>query len=375
MKYTPRFISYAHEIIRQFDTAPKPVFKTKEPVTNYYYQGDAKRSHPRIQLYTIGPKDTYVYYKKLTKYQRNYASRLNKYESRVKSQALKNSTRSLMKSILKRSAWYSIPESLVINDWEWGQGVQIPVRSELDAHDIHPMTTMIQVALGNLESRDERDDIFLWNPTINSLDINYTIEASIEQVLSASQFSNTGALPLLEYYRRNRSYPLCVPLIGRERSPPFPIHKRRNIVYVSNFRHKVERKKKSQAVSSQVPCWGDNEEPAFENNDESIFEEYLKNFKVPEIPQEKDLGTDRNTDLDLGAIPGETVDAMSLAPSGNTEPAKPPPTTEKEHDRLFELLTVTERLDVGNVRDAGGSFGGVTCDSDDEPIDVDYLFE
>jgi hypothetical protein len=179
------------------------------------YTGPAKASDPRVQIFTLGEIDVVTFYKKLTTYQRKFSSRMKTSAVRIK--RLKDKE-GIQASILK-SPWHCIPDSLVAyQTWtDSGYGFSLEAESELLRYDPDPIMALLE---GNLHDEDK---IFTWNPTIPSYALGSSVHTTLWMYRMCSQFSNTGILPILEYFNRHEVYPMPKGLpYGRVRFKPEP---------------------------------------------------------------------------------------------------------------------------------------------------------
>jgi len=213
--YKEELISFAFAMVSNYIKKPKLEYKTPAEVSNHLYSGPAKKSDPRVQIFTLGTEDIISFYLKLTTFQRNYTKRKLNFSRQPIRKLL--SIIEIMRKKLMTKPWHCIPDRLVdYQTWtNTGYGFVLPAESELARHDNDPISSMLE---GDV---DERDSIFTWDPKIPSYAIDRQIQTSVRMYHNCSQFSNTGAIPILEYFYRNRIYPQTR-MIGRQREPPHP---------------------------------------------------------------------------------------------------------------------------------------------------------
>jgi hypothetical protein len=250
--YDMETIAFAYEVCKQFITPPRPLFKRKGFVNNFRYSGPARESDARIQIYTIGEEDLIEYYKKLTKFQRRYDTRLSKYESRVHQKALKKSLDAIFKDLLRRGPWYTIPDSVVEGESHMNE-LEVEPSSEFSTHSDDLISDLL------LEKEVVYDDlIFKWDPKIPLKGLKYRIHTSLSDLLMASQFSNSGFLPILEFNLRNKANPNISRVLGRLRFPAKPRERDKFFNDLSLY-IKKDRKKKyitRKDILSDEPQWG-----------------------------------------------------------------------------------------------------------------------
>jgi hypothetical protein len=175
------------------------------------YSGPAKKTDPRVQIFTLMNDDIISFYKKISTYNNKYSRRSE--TAKFVTVGKKRDLRSIQKKILSKNPWHCIPDSL-IGYQSWTQtGFEHPIRYECLRHDDSPIESLLN------DDIDERDAIFTWDPKIPWYAIDQKIDTSMWAYSQCSQFSNTGALPILEYFYRNHIYPVPI-MIGRRRDPP-----------------------------------------------------------------------------------------------------------------------------------------------------------
>jgi hypothetical protein len=213
----PRFrddmILHAYKACSRYYKAPKPEFKTQGYVNNHLYQGPAKHADPRVQMFSLVQDDILSFYKKLTSFQRNFKSRIE--NSNVKGKKAKFDLKKLQKQILSTSPYFAAPDSMIwYETWtNTGYGFTLTSDSELYRYDNDPIKAMLDGTL------NENDECFTWDCPIPPYALGYKIETSLWMYRRMSQFSNTGAMPILEYFWRKGVYPIPFSY-SRERDPP-----------------------------------------------------------------------------------------------------------------------------------------------------------
>jgi hypothetical protein len=207
-KFDIRLISYAVNLCKEYMTPPRPLFSKDGAVSNFRYFGPATKSSPKIQLYTLADEDLKVYYKKLTSFQRNYSKRIDKFSSRVKAKSLKNELVSIQKSLLSREPWYTIPKNLVEREDIWFDSLSLEYLNEYSNDDFDPVTQAI-IDLYSGKIIEDNYPQLRWDPNIPLEAMKYIVTCDYVHQFTASQFSNMGFLPILEYYLREESIPIC----------------------------------------------------------------------------------------------------------------------------------------------------------------------
>jgi hypothetical protein len=212
----PKFhyqVPIAYEVCRRYFSCPKPEYKTPGWVANHLYNGRAGAAPPQVQIFKLVQDDVLTFYKKLTSYQRNFARRIKTSQANAKS--ANRTFEQIQRSILRTNPWHCIPDSLVgYTSWTDTGAAYLPACQELMRHDNDPFDSMLRGEL------DERDNVFTWDPNIPSYAIDTTVQTSIWMYQNCSQFSNTGCIPIVEYFNRNRIYPNAKLGYGRIRHPP-----------------------------------------------------------------------------------------------------------------------------------------------------------
>jgi hypothetical protein len=205
-------IPFAYAVCKRRSGEPKPQYQTEATVFNHIYQGPAKKSDPRVQLLTLGREDVLTFYKKLTTYQRNFKRRME--TSGIRKISYKTLSE-IQRDILK-NPWHCIPESLIAyQTWSSSDICRVSADTELLRWDNDPISSLLQ---GNL---DEEDSVMTWDPLIPAFSRNYTLNTTLWNYRLCSQFSNSGILPILEYFYRNRVYPMPKSGVGRIRIAPY----------------------------------------------------------------------------------------------------------------------------------------------------------
>jgi hypothetical protein len=215
-------ICYAYDLCKRYNSTPKPQFKTPGFVINHVYQGLAKKTDPRVQLLALTDVDVRDFYKRLTTFQRKYSKRLE--NSSVYEKSRHHDVMRVMIDALK-NPWHAIPDSLVrYTTFTDTESFYLPVITELARYDEDPILSSLKGELS------EEDEVFTWDPIIWGDLQNLVIQTSLYMYRGCSRFSNTGAIPILEYFWRYKEYPQVKRFygdleIGRERDPPPPAKK------------------------------------------------------------------------------------------------------------------------------------------------------
>jgi len=205
-RYDEKLVKYAIQIFKEFVTPPRPMFSKPGIVNNYKYFGPAQKTDDRVQMYLLTEEDKFIYYKKLTSFQRNYSKRLKKFRKRVHKRDIEKPMNYFIKRFLSEEPWYAIPDSMVIEE-DWSVEVRITPESESYKDTNDHIDDLINFYKGLDEDKPELD--YKWNPPIPNEAFDYILETGLKSVLSCSQFSNSGFLPALEYYLTRRIYPVC----------------------------------------------------------------------------------------------------------------------------------------------------------------------
>jgi hypothetical protein len=272
----------------------------------------AKKSHPKIQIYTLSEEDLIIYYKKLTKFQRDYSSRISKYQSRVKSKSLKSNLDSIQKSLMSREPWYTIPKNLVISEENWEHSVEINYLSELSQTTDDPINDLLLIAKGYKSLDEVNLETLKWDPNIPTDVQDKILICDMVHLYTASQFSNCGVIPLLEYYSREEQIPITR-LLGRHRLPSMVTERLRLSSLLSRFYHKPRKKVKEITYEEDLFFeeeyveidWKNMDASKF-NIDRSAIDEFLKERNLEpksitiEHTQERDDQNDKILQLASG---------------------------------------------------------------------------
>jgi len=191
------------------------------------YDGPAKKANALVQLYTLTDFDLIDFYKRLTTFQRNYSKRMENFKKRVLTRRLCKTKLEIFKKLLE-NPWYTIPDSLVTYHTRQFES-RYTYEDELYRYDDDPISSLLKG-----EDLYTYDDVFTWDPKIHPIDMR-TLPSSQWQMMTASQFSNSGFLPTLEYHLRKRGNPVC-DLVGRVRHPP--TDKKQSLVDKGTQRHR-----------------------------------------------------------------------------------------------------------------------------------------
>jgi len=251
-RYSTRLISFAVNTCYEFLTAPKPLFKEKGWVENFAYSGPSKKVDQKIQLYTLVDKDLQVYYKKLTKFQRNYSSRIDKFQSRVHFKSIKEDLKSIQLKLMKTAPWYQIPFNLVKSTDNWGSTVSLDYRHEFSKLSDNPIKDLLGAISGTIDPQEVEDQNFRWDPKVPPEAMDYIVKCDLVHAYTASQFSNGGFLPLLDYFDREDQIPICF-IIGRTRIAPIPTEREKSISLLSRFKNKPKEKDKKNPTGVEAP--------------------------------------------------------------------------------------------------------------------------
>jgi hypothetical protein len=338
-KFPMDHIGFAAETCRQFMKPPSPCWKTKEMVSNHMYLGKSCRSDPEIQMYTLGEQDLRWYYKRLTKYQRNYSSRLSKYESRVKEKSIAKDVPTLIRKFLRRNPWYSIPEGFAEEQFP-DRDHKIGYKSELTLHGEDITDNKLKKLMGLPHELFEEDNNTLWNPPVPTEVTKLSIEVDIATQLWASQYSNSGFLPILEYWFRHGAYPKCTPYMGRTRFFALPREVESHPLKLSRHKVVVEKQEEvrvpgiAQPMNDDPDTWGDvlASQPRLEGSAQELedfisqsrelyfqltgarIEDRKEEVKEPEPPAPYEMGQADMATLDslIGSLQGGDLAVMNL---------------------------------------------------------------
>jgi hypothetical protein len=247
------------------------------------FKGKATKADPLVQLYTLGDDDLRTYYRKLTTYQRNYSRRLETFYKRVRKLKPIDDIDLLMKYILGDTPWHQIPDSLAEEDPSWQGTILTNFLHELEGETEDHIGDLLALASGAKDLSMVYLESLKWDPKIIPEFQCMTLVSDLHQVYFASQFSNCGTIPLLEYYKRWETLPICKP-VGRLRVPSLVGDREYKRHAMSRFkRHK--RKMKPDAdeefTLSAGACVGPNPEE---------LEKAMMNFEGmpgPEVVLEK----------------------------------------------------------------------------------------
>ncbi|XDO01629.1 RNA-dependent RNA polymerase [Phytophthora cinnamomi ormycovirus 11-3] len=288
----PQYLGWIMQVCSRYITPPRPEFKTREEVKNALYEGQSFKSDSRIQLYTLGEKDLLSYYKRLTTFQRNFARRLETFNFRRAFPILKDRNE-LLKYLLK-NAWHQIPWQ-ISEETTWRNDLEVDVSSELatkDCADLRP-ENLIRYFLNPEETP-------YWLQTLpfkqdqkvehDLLDIIVTCEMG--QIFSASQFSNSGALPLFEYFTRRQVIPHISEEFGACKLIQAPDPVEHKLIYALSRHIKKKQKEENKAISLNIEtdAWGDDQLIDQEAIEDFNFDEFLAECKdslgIEETPDE-----------------------------------------------------------------------------------------
>jgi hypothetical protein len=213
-KYDLIYLSYVVRYCKLFMKPPSPRFKREGLVKNLMYSGPAVKSLDRVQKFTLTDEDLKEYYKKLTTYQRNFDRRKESFYKKKREIRAFKSFDTLYSFVLGPTPWHQIPDSLV-DSWPiWTNSMSLTYEHELSSEWDNPT----KAVLDKIRQGEKGDDVeFLrWDPLILPKFQDKILICDAEHIFYASQFSNSGVIPLLDYYLGNEMLPSCRP-IGRLR--------------------------------------------------------------------------------------------------------------------------------------------------------------
>jgi hypothetical protein len=137
-----------------------------------------------------------------------------------------------VEDILSNEPWHQIPESLIEENKSlcWKSNIEIQLDSEFCTEDVENQLPEIKLHRLMNNEDDEFGTIVKLkrDPPVPPFWTTNIVYCEIEDLYSASQFSNTGALPLFEYYLREKVVPHTI-LLPNGR----PKFTRRNKEYTS----------------------------------------------------------------------------------------------------------------------------------------------
>jgi len=317
----PQYLGWVVQVCARYLSAPKPEYKTPAQVKNALYEGKAFHSDPRIQLYTLGEEDLLSYYKRLTTFQRNFSRRLETFNFKQAFPII-NTKEGILKKLL-RTPWHQIPWQIA-EERTWRNDLEVKISSELaikDSKDLSPHK-LIEYFLKPEETPFWLQILpFKMDQKVDHELLDIIVTCEMGQIYSASQFSNSGALPLYEYFVRRQVIP-HIPLgLGTPKliQAPDPIEYK--LTY-SLSRHKKRKSKKEEYHYNPTPetiGWGGDEEIIENDEDFEEFESFLKTYKGSGDPPEEedpfgalDISSDdeiTNTVQDF-VITDETIDRL-----------------------------------------------------------------
>jgi hypothetical protein len=268
-KYEVRYLSYVARYCKIFVQAPRPMFKTKGLVFNHMFQGEASRADPLVQIYTLTDTDLRTYYKKLTTYQRNYSSRLSNFYKRVRKLKVSDDLDDVMRLVMGDTPWHQIPDSLAEEDPIWYGTIHTNFLHELEGETEDHIGDLLALASGAKDLSMVYLESLKWDPKIVPEFQNMTLISDLHQVYFASQFSNCGTVPLLEYYKRWETLPICRP-IGRLRVPSMVGDREYKRHALSRFK-RGKREKKAAADEEFTLTSGSSVGPTIEELDKAMF--------------------------------------------------------------------------------------------------------
>jgi len=273
-RYDMKMISFAMHTCLRFITPPRPLYKKPGWVDNMHYTGPAKESHSLVQIFTLSDEDLREYYRKLTTYQRKYSRRLDTFVNKVKNSALDKDLEALQKILLKREPWYSIPDNLVEGISNREADVLVPVITERYRDIDNPVEFLLSEEYGGGDIDFER-----WDPQIPADILETRMKVNLIDLCLASQFSNYGIIPLVEYFNRWRMIP-DIRQVTRIKTPGVLSKSAYSHTILSHMR--VRRKKDNELLDdSEELNWKlQFEDPTHDNiinnNDMLMSELYLE---------------------------------------------------------------------------------------------------
>jgi hypothetical protein len=286
----PGLIGWAVQVCRRYISNPKPEFKTKGWVSNSMYEGPACKSDSRIQIYTLAKEDLVTYFKKLTTFQRNSEKRLRSFRFRMAFPVI-NTREEILKFLLKGAAWHQIP-NCISQTRTWRNDLQVEVSSELamkDTRDLDPENLVKYLIYPDKMPFWLQNQAFKMDQKIPLECLAVTVTAEMGQLYAASQFSNSGALAIYEFFTRNATVPDISLGWGTCKLIQAPDPKEYFFSFTPS-RHKKEIEKKITAVyvTTSNEGWGDTNaeiEQEVENDEFSGFlSEFISQMNEEENP-------------------------------------------------------------------------------------------
>jgi len=203
-KYPYRLIEFAYKTCNDYLRAPKPLYKHKGYVDNHIYNGVARKSHDRLQIYTLAEEDLRDYYKRLTTFQRNHLLREENFNKRSRAYKTSNDLEEMQRLILSHEPWYAIPRSMLTGAKDTLGDHLCLTQSELIHDNFNSLMLSMEHARLYGEYADLEPDLedIRWDPEVPSSTLKLRMKVDLYTMYELSQFSNSGALPLFEYMLR-----------------------------------------------------------------------------------------------------------------------------------------------------------------------------
>jgi hypothetical protein len=269
-KYDVRYLSYVARYCKIFMQPPRPVYHSPGLVYNHMFKGKAAKADPLVQLYTITDEDLRTYYKKLTTYQRRYSSRIEQFYKRTRRLKVVNDVDALMRLVLGDTPWHQIPDSLAEEDPIWAGTIHTNFLHELESETEDHIADLLSLASGDKDLSMVYLETLKWDPKILPRYQNQTLISDVHQVFFASQFSNCGTIPLLEYYERWETLPICRPIGARQRLPSLVGSREYKRHILSRF-YRKKRGSKPTTNEEFTLTFGSESVPSIEDMDKAML--------------------------------------------------------------------------------------------------------
>ncbi|XDO01623.1 RNA-dependent RNA polymerase [Phytophthora cinnamomi ormycovirus 6-4] len=207
-RFSLQRVSVVTKLCKRYTNPPSPQKKKDGQVYNSLYTGPAIKADADIQLWTILDVDLIEYYRKLTTFQRNYERRIATFKLQTAFKPHEDLI-SLQKEFLGNNAWYAIPDSIAeVISW-WEEPLALDVKSEfcpLDVEDQRPENKLVR-----LQNNEEYEPVAKFrlrpDPLIPPDALKARVHAPIGIIYQSAAFSNSGALPIYEYFSRTSRVP------------------------------------------------------------------------------------------------------------------------------------------------------------------------
>jgi hypothetical protein len=200
-----------------------------------------------------------------------------------------------------------IPSNLVEDVNDELPPIEISVESELEVDS--RIEDLLLLLREGADLKNIVDSNLRWDPEIPTEWVNSVIRnCPAEKVFTASQFSNTGFLPLVEYFSTFEEYPRCR-ILGRCRFQTLITERERHFSSTSRFKFNAKRAKADRdqqrantaIAGGEISSWG-KAEKAVSQEDE--------NYKP------------HSTAIELAAEMGYNVSSLGPKPDKGKEPEK-----------------------------------------------------